>query len=248
MDTLDLKEALVNFGQIPKHPRWIASFLRGGREGLYKQATVDSLMSIRRASPISKLTDLETIPLTTPIGQMGGTQELLYPLVRFLRPKAIVETGVYRGLSTAFMLAAVADNGMGKVYSVDLPSASYYNPGTKEYDRTVLRGHETPGFAIPVELKDNWTLVVGPSKQVLPPLLDKLGQIDLFVHDSEHTYDCMWWEFTEAFAHIKPGGVLASDDVEKNSAFRDFVAAKGLAWSTTREGRLGIALKGMPIK
>jgi hypothetical protein len=38
-------------------------------------------------------------------------------------------------------------------------------------------------------------LHIEDSKELLEPLLQKLGGIDFFIHDSMHTYEHMMWEF-----------------------------------------------------
>jgi predicted O-methyltransferase YrrM len=56
-----------------------------------------------------------------PISAQGG--ELLYILVRARRPTTIVEFGTSYGISTLYLAAAVADNGIGSVVSTELNSA-----------------------------------------------------------------------------------------------------------------------------
>jgi predicted O-methyltransferase YrrM len=56
-----------------------------------------------------------------PISARGG--ELLYILVRARRPTTIVEFGTSYGISTLYLAAAVADNGMGSVVSTELNHA-----------------------------------------------------------------------------------------------------------------------------
>jgi predicted O-methyltransferase YrrM len=56
-----------------------------------------------------------------PISAQGG--ELLYILVRAKRPATIVEFGTSYGISTLYLAAAVADNGMGSVVGTELNSA-----------------------------------------------------------------------------------------------------------------------------
>jgi predicted O-methyltransferase YrrM len=53
-----------------------------------------------------------------PISPRGG--ELLYALVRAIRPTTIVEFGTSFGISTVYLAAAVIDNGMGRVLSTEL--------------------------------------------------------------------------------------------------------------------------------
>jgi hypothetical protein len=56
----------------------------------------------------------------------------------------------------------------------------------------------------------------------LPKLLASIGEIDIFFHDSKHTYEHMFFEFEAAFQRLRLGGVLASDDISWNSAFFEF--------------------------
>jgi hypothetical protein len=150
----------------------------------------------------------------------------LYALLRHLRPRAAVETGVANGFSTAFSLLALQRNGDGHLYSVDLPRevGREYDAGMfyeGEGKAGIPTGSE-PGWLIPPELKDRWTLTLGRTQDELPPLLERLGTIDSFMHDSEHSFDCMWFEFNAAWPHIRQGGLLLSDDVNSTAAFPRF--------------------------
>ncbi len=63
--------------------------------------------------------------------------------------------------------------------------------------------------------------VENDSRQELSPLLERLGHIDVFLHDSLHTLEHMQWEYETAWSHLNPGGFLLSHDVLWNRAFRD---------------------------
>lgn len=150
----------------------------------------------------------------------------LYALVRELRPSILVETGVCNGVSTAVILAALGRNGAGKLHSIDLPefTGTAYPEGAfweKKKGAAVPKDKE-PGWVIPDELRDRWELTIGRSQDDLPALLHCLGSIDFFLHDSEHSHECMSFEYRAAWQHLRTGGVLASDDVSWNSAFEDF--------------------------
>ena len=67
----------------------------------------------------------------------------------------------------------------------------------------------------------------GKSQEELPPLLGRLGTIDTFMHDSEHSYECMWFEFNAAWPALRTGGVLVSDDVNSTKAFGRFARQEG---------------------
>ena len=84
-----------------------------------------------------------------------------------------------------------------------------------------------PGWLVPEDLKERWTLVLGRSQDELPPLLARLGTTDFFMHDSEHSFDCMWFEFNAAWPALRQGGVLVSDDVNSTQAFGRFAAQEG---------------------
>jgi predicted O-methyltransferase YrrM len=124
--------------------------------------------------------------------------ETVYSLVRAMRPSVVVETGVCYGASSAYILEALRLNGRGVLYSIDLGNAPDEPPND---------------FFVRPALKDRWRLIIGDSRRELPRLLARLGQIDLFHHDSLHTYEHMMWEYETAFPHLGANGVLSSHDV-----------------------------------
>jgi hypothetical protein len=165
----------------------------------------------------------------------------LYPLCRKVQPEIVVETGVYFGASSAFILQALADNGKGHLYSIDLRAAFAAPEGTaRGGSRQPVRSKEA-GFTVPETLRDRWTFIVGDSRRELAPLLERLGAIGLFHHDSEHTYGHMTFEFESAYGALREGGLLVSDDVLWNSAFADF--AKRHAVEGHISGGVGFVLK-----
>ncbi|MGD0177538.1 MAG: class I SAM-dependent methyltransferase [Candidatus Bathyarchaeia archaeon] len=58
--------------------------------------------------------------------------------------------------------------------------------------------------------------------RILPKVLSEIGEVDIFIHDSEHTYNNMMFEYPTAWHTVRAGGVLLSHDVGWNSAFSDF--------------------------
>ena len=155
----------------------------------------------------------------------------LYAVLRKLRPTVAVETGVCNGVSTAFMLLALDANREGELHSIDLPeiAGEDYEPGTFWDGKggAVVPAGEEPGWMVPADLRGRWHLRLGRSQDELPPLLDRLAPIDLFMHDSEHSDDCMPFEFDTAGRALRPGGVLTADDVTANDAFDRFAATQG---------------------
>jgi predicted O-methyltransferase YrrM len=148
----------------------------------------------------------------------------LYGLCRRFRPRVLVETGVRAGASSSFILAALTDNSEGNLTSIDLPNSKYeyvQDNVSKVQDDALPRGEDS-GFAIPQELKKRWRLIPGDAKMELPKLLESIYEIDFFFHDSEHTYEHMMFEFDAVYKKLKPGGILASDDTNWNTAFPEF--------------------------
>ena len=154
-------------------------------------------------------------------GQMVFESSAVYALVRLLQPEKVVETGVADGTTSAYILQALEDNGRGHLYSIDLPSPQ-------------LPPAKTPGWIVDAALRRRWTLRIGASSELLAPLLNELGQIDVFLHDSLHTYDNMLFEYRTAWPFLKTGGLVLSHDVGRNSAFFDFASEVGKRWGDWR--------------
>ena len=69
--------------------------------------------------------------------------------------------------------------------------------------------------------------------------------MDCFYHDSEHSYEHMVWEFTQAYPCIRPGGLLLSDDITSSGAWDAFT--EGLDDGRTRINRMGILRKSKRV-
>lgn len=148
---------------------------------------------------------------------------LCYLACRLIQPKVIVETGVAYGVSSAFILKALEENnGSGKLYSVDLP------PPRREYERSW-------GIAVPDALKGRWKLHRGSSARVLPRLLEELRTVDIFIHDSLHTHRNMRREFDTVWPHLRNGGLLLADDVERNHAFGELQQKSPALWRVVED-------------
>jgi predicted O-methyltransferase YrrM len=137
---------------------------------------------------------------------------MLYAVCRKQKPNIVVETGVASGVSSSHILVALEKNEHGQLYSIDLPS-----------------GRENrSGWRIPDYLRHRWQLTKGRSAETLEPLLKKVAEIDIFLHDSDHSYQNMYWEFETAWAHLKAGGLLLSHNIDYNDVFTDFCREHGV--------------------
>jgi predicted O-methyltransferase YrrM len=136
-------------------------------------------------------------------GVEQATGLTLYALARLLRPTVTVETGVADGRSSFILLSALERNGHGMLHSFDVrPDAG-----------SLARGH------------DQWNLTTSDAKDprgTFTEALAGLDRIDLFLHDSDHSYQNQMFEYETAWPKIPVGGVLASDDVDLFKAYVDF--------------------------
>ena len=133
----------------------------------------------------------------------------LYLLCKITKPEQVVETGVAYGLSTMYVLQALEENKKGSLHSID----GVFSPWQTK---------EMIGTAIPSNLKNRWNFHFGSSTKNLNNVLSSMSSVDIFLHDSLHTYKNMMFEFEMAWPYISSGGFLISDDVGDNNAFYDF--------------------------
>jgi hypothetical protein len=118
--------------------------------------------------------------------------EMLYLLIRKNKPQHIVEMSPCHGWSTSWMLNAVNDNKLGKVFSYDVVDWS------KKY--------------LPESLKRNWIFVQGDVRTTIKDI----EEIDFLFVDSEHTKKLAEWYIKNIFPHLKNGTVVAIHDVYNN--------------------------------
>lgn len=153
----------------------------------------------------------------------------LWSIVFHLAPDTVVETGVARGVSSAFVLDAMERNRRGHLWSIDLP------PLAKDWNGQT-------GIAVDPSHRYRWTYVRGSSKRELSPLLRHLDAIDVFVHDGLHTGQNMKMEFDSAWPKIRPGGVLVSDDIDDNPAWANFAPIGSVVIAEPgKSGAIGLA-------
>ncbi len=167
------------------------------------------------------------VPLRKQRFAYHGWPELLYLFVRLVRPRIVVETGVFDGLSSCVILQALHDNDHGHCISVDLPATEVIPGSTDRMLSKTLPAHHQPGWMIPDYLRVRQTLVLGDSKVLLPGILKEHHEIDIFFHDSLHTYEHQMFEYDFAWPYLADGGLLLSDDIFWSSAFHNFCKAKG---------------------
>lgn len=147
----------------------------------------------------------------------------VYALVRAIRPDVFVESGILHGLTSTFILEALDRNGCGQLISADLPSYPETGPSNKDGCMAVLPRGKEPGWVVPDAKGARWRKVMGASANVLPPILEQVEPIDVFLHDSEHTTQTMFEELQLGWKHLREGGILICDNSDMSSAFHDLV-------------------------
>ena len=149
----------------------------------------------------------------------------MYLIVRSLKPKIVIETGVALGKSSSLILLALNHNKYGKLISVDLPNK--YGKKMQDGSKTYI-GKKNIGWLIPDYLKNRWSLFLGDSKILLPKILSNSKNIpNIFIHDSLHTEEHTNFELALALKSMS-SGLIMCDNIEMDSglAFNKIITKK----------------------
>ena len=169
-------------------------------------------------------------PYPTDYSINSDSRKFLYRLCRILKPNNIIETGVAYGISSSYILQALEDNKSGKLYSID----SIFRPWQTK---------EMIGSIIPKKLRNRWELIIGKSTEKLENISTEINNLDIFIHDSSHTYENMMFEFNIIIKNIKKEGIIISDDVIGNDAFHDFSTSNNVKKYVIKvEGNQGLGI------
>ncbi len=151
------------------------------------------------------------------------------------RPRVVVETGVAHGVTSRIVLEVLAQNDLGHLWSIDLPFP---------FDH---RLHGETGIVITDACRTRWSYLEGSSKQRLPPLIDEVEHVEMFIHDSLHTAENTLFEMEQAASAMAPGGVMLVDDIDSHMGFAKFTKRHPeyetiICPSADRNGMFGIAI------
>jgi len=173
----------------------------------------------------------------------------LYAIIRAKNPDIVVETGVCNGVSTLGVLIAMEKNQNGVLYSIDYPT--YSDSPAPEFQKQNYPNNHTfsaipkgrsPGWIVPERFRERWNLRTGKSQRKLPELLIELDRIDVFIHDSDHSFPCMMFEYELAWEHLTENGLLLSDDIDTNEAFKIFAEKRAGSFGEVCSG-FGFVIK-----
>lgn len=126
-----------------------------------------------------------------------------YAIVRARQPDHVVETGTALGLGSCIIAAALLRNGHGRLTTIDTdPEAGYLiaKPWASVIDRRT-----------------------GSSTDVLLAMRD----VDMFLHDSLHTYDYETRELAAVEANLRPDAIVLSDNAHETPALSDWAERTG---------------------
>jgi len=143
---------------------------------------------------------------------------VLYLLIRGLRPGLVLETGTFKGYSTAEIARALELNASGHLVTVDIASST--------------------GEMVPPRLQPYVTFHRSEPSETFAAKLPAGQRLDLFFHDSLHTFmntlgELVW--FADRYA---PGAVIVCHDAKMDyvdnfgvgKAVRRFASALGLSY------------------
>ena len=104
----------------------------------------------------------------------------------------------------------------------------------------------TAGWLVPDRLRSHFDLVIEDSVAFLMRMAPEC-RIDLFLHDSLHTYEHEMRENRAAGDRLAPGGVLLSDDAHATAALSDFSMNNDRKYVFWRERPVGHFYPGAGI-
>jgi predicted O-methyltransferase YrrM len=165
--------------------------------------------------------------MKSPLGRLSNVgpphyQDALADLIRIEKPLIVVETGLYLGLGAEYILQALDFNGKGHLYSIDPMNPNHFTNGATP----AVEAYESNPIIHP-----RFTHVKALSQDAILPLFEKVGPFDIFIHDSDHSFECQSFEYEAAWKCVRSGGIIVSDDcywgVPCHHAWDLFLASHG---------------------
>jgi glycosyltransferase involved in cell wall biosynthesis len=126
-----------------------------------------------------------------------------YAIVRALEPENVVETGTHLGLGSCVIAAALLRNGHGRLTTIDIDD-----------DSGCLIG-------------EPWSSVVHRRVGNSVDELAKMREIDMFLHDSLHTYEHETAELAAVEPNLQADAIVLSDNAHDSAALSDWAERVG---------------------
>ena len=149
--------------------------------------------------------------------KMGGMAHLnlIYNLIKFYKPRKILETGVAFGWSTLVFI--LSKTKYSELTSIDL------NYPTKSSEKYVAK-------ALPYNFKKKFKLMMGIDHDYLSSFKDKKKKFDFIHYDSDKSYNGRKKNYNLIWEILNKNGCFVSDDISDNFAFYHFVTSKKLKY------------------
>jgi predicted O-methyltransferase YrrM len=126
-----------------------------------------------------------------------------YALVRALQPDHVVETGTHLGLGSCAIAAALLRNGHGRLTTIDIdPEAGSL-------------------------IGEPWASVIDRHTGDSVEVLRRMEDVDMFLHDSLHTYDYETRELAAVEGNLRGTAMVLSDNAHDSSALSDWAERTG---------------------
>jgi hypothetical protein len=126
-----------------------------------------------------------------------------YAIIRATQPDHVVETGTHLGLGSCVIAAALLRNGHGRLTTIDIdPEAGYL-------------------------IGEPWASVIDRRAGNSIDVLGALKDVDVFLHDSLHTYDYETSELTAVEPNLHADAIVLSDNAHDSSALSDWAERTG---------------------
>ena len=224
--------------EVDDDPAWVATL--AGRplsvaQSAVEEARADRSLFLHLAREHARAGRSSYIEIDAPLE--------LHAIARLLRPEHVVEVGVSSGVSSAYLLSALAKNGRGTLHSVDLPSRPRRSANGRGASWSLPSGKNS-GWAVPPRLRRGWDLRLGDKADVVPELARELRCVDLVVYDVPHEEADLVREFAELDPRMPRGAVAIVDHGPHGGlclALRRWARSRG----TTAARRAGLGLYGM---
>ncbi len=127
-----------------------------------------------------------------------GLASFLYAYILTSKPLTVIETGVANGITTNTMMKALEQTG-GSLHSFDIDART----------NNVYTG------------TGNWSFyhLNGNLEKSLEAHVTEIGDVDLWIHDSNHGYLWQAYEYQLASRVLTTDGVLMSDEIDSSTAW-----------------------------
>jgi len=117
-----------------------------------------------------------------------------YAMVRAMEPDNVVETGTHLGLGSCVIAAALLRNGHGRLTTIDI-----------DHDAGYL-------------IDEPWSGVIDRRTGSSVTELASMRDVDMFLHDSLHTYDYEAAELTAVEPNLRADAIVLSDNAHDSAA------------------------------